>query len=115
LQDEKHLLYNYVVNILLDRVYTKKLIPINEKIKVIASRRETNRFLNENFKSYLKNQVKNNHKLDIEIEITSMAGEKGLQVADMISWAVFRKYEHKDDSYYNLIKFEIVEENSLFP
>lgn len=114
LHDEKHVLYNYVANILLDRVCTKKLIPTNENIKIIASRRETNRFLNDNFKSYLKDQIKNNHKLDIEIEISSTSAEKGLQVADMISWSIFRKYEHGDDSYYKIIKQEIVEENSLF-
>lgn len=114
LQDEKQVLYNYVTNILLDRVCTKKLIPIDEKITLIASRRETNKFLNQNFSSYLKNQVKNNHKLDIDIEIKSSSQEKALQVVDMISWSIFRKYEHSDESYYNLIKQDIVEENSLF-
>lgn len=114
LKDEKHVLYNYVTNILLDRVCTKKLIPTNEKISVIASRRETNKFLNENFSSYLKRQAKNNHKLNIEITITSPSSEKGLQMVDMISWAIFRKREYNDEKYYNLIKQEIVEENPLF-
>ncbi len=72
------------------------------------------KFLNINFSSYLKNQAKNNHKLDIEIDIVSPSAEKGLQVVDMISWAIFRKYEHGDDSYYKLIKSQIVEENPLF-
>ena len=114
LKDEKQVLYNYVTNILLDRVCTKKLIPINEKISLIASRRETNKFLNQNFSSYLKTQVKTNHKIDIDIEIKSPTQEKALQVVDMLSWAIFRKYEHGDESYYNLIKPDIVEENSLF-
>lgn len=114
LQDEKQVLYNYVTNILLDRVCTKKLIPTDERIFLIASRRETNKFLNQNFTTYLKSQVKNNHKLDIEIEIKSPTQEKSLQVVDMLSWAIFRKYEHGDESYYNLIKLDIVEENPLF-
>jgi len=114
LQDEKQVLYNYVTNILLDRVCTKKLIPIDEKISLIASRRETNKFLNQNFTAYLKNQVKNNHKLDIDIEIKSPTQEKSLQVVDMLSWSIFRKYEHGDESYYNIIKPNIIEENSLF-
>ncbi len=114
LQDEKHVLYNYVTNILIDRVCTKKLIPTDEKITIIASRRETNKFLNENFSSYLKDQAKTNHKVDMEIEIVSPSSEKSLQIADMVSWAIFRKYEHGDESYYNLIKREIVEENPLF-
>lgn len=114
LQDEKQVLYNYVTNILLDRVCTQKLIPTDERIFLIASRRETNKFLNQNFTAYLKSQVKNNHKLDIEIEIKSPTQEKSLQVVDMLSWAIFRKYEYGDESYYNLIKPDIVEENPLF-
>ena len=50
LQDEKQILYNYVTNILLDRIITKKLVDKTKRIHLIASRRETNKFLNENFK-----------------------------------------------------------------
>lgn len=39
---------------------------------------------------------------------------KGLQVVDFLSWAIFRKYEHGDDYFYNMIKNLIVEESSLF-
>ena len=114
LKDEKQVLYNYVTNILLDRVCTKKLIPIKEKIFIIASRRETNKFLNENFSNYITAQATGNHKLNVEVEIRPPSREKGLQIVDMLSWAIFRKYEHGDESYYNLIKSEIVEENALF-
>lgn len=114
LQETKHALYNYVTNILLDRIYTKKLIPLNQPIILVASRRETNKFLNENFKSYLKKQMKNNHKLDINIEISTSQDEKCLQAVDMICWAIYRKQEHQDNSYYNLIKQKITEENPLF-
>lgn len=34
---------------------------------------------------------------------------------DESGWSIFRKYEYGDDSYYNLIKNKIVEENPLFP
>lgn len=115
LQDQKHILYNYVTNILLDRVCTKKLLPVDRKIYLVASRRETNKVLNDNFKSYLKAQILNNHKVDIEVQIAPPHAEKGLQVADFASWSVFRKHEHNDESYYNLIKRKIVEENPLFP
>lgn len=115
LQDEKHVLYNYVANILMDRVYVKKLVPPNMPIELIASRRETNRFLNDNFKNYLKAQIQNNHRLNIKIEIKSTHQEKSLQIVDMACWAIFRKYEHGDESYYNIIQQKIVEENPLFP
>ena len=115
LQEEKAVLYNYVTNILLDRIYTKKIIPSDKKIELIAAQRETNRFLNENFKNYLNNQIKNKHKVIIDIKIKSPVQEKSLQAVDFVSWAIFRKYEYGDDSYYNLIKSKIVEENPLFP
>jgi len=114
LRDEKQVLYNYVTNILLDRVFTKKLIPTNERIEIIAARRETNKFLNINFKNYIQNKTKDNHKLNIEIEIKSPSSEKSLQVVDAISWSIFRKYEHGDDSYYRIFSRHIIEENPLY-
>jgi len=114
LQDEKIVLYNYVTNILLDRLFTKKPIPLDKPVILIASRRETNRFLNENFKNYLLQQVKGNHKVSIKVEIETPDKEKSLQVVDFASWAIFRKYERGDDSYYNLIKSRIIDESPLF-
>ena len=115
LQNEKQVLYNYVANILLDRVYTKKLLPLAKNILLIASRRETNKFLNQNFKNYLNNQITNRYKANVKVVIEIPREEKSLQAVDFASWAIFRKYEYRDDSYYNLIKNKIVEENPLFP
>lgn len=115
LQEEKVVLYNYVTNILLDRIFTKKLIPIIQEVVLIASKRETNVFLNENFKNYLKNQAKNTHKVNLHIEIKTPFEDKALQAVDFISWAIFRKYEYKDEFYYKIIREKIAEENPLFP
>lgn len=114
LQDEKAVLYNYVTNILLDRIFTKKLLPGGGPYHVVASRKETNRFLNENFTAYLGRQLEKNHRVDVSIEVRTPAQEKGLQAADFVSWAVFRKYERADDSYAALIQKRIVEENWLY-
>ncbi|MFA5351930.1 MAG: DUF3800 domain-containing protein [Candidatus Gracilibacteria bacterium] len=114
LQDEKQVLYNYITNILLDRVLTKKLIPLKSKIQLIASQRETNKFFNQNFKQYLETQVRNNHKIDFAVKIKPSSQEKCLQIVDFACWAIFRKYEKNDESYYNIFKQKIVEENSLF-
>ena len=115
LQDEKQVLYNYVTNILLDRVFTKKIVSPDKPIELVASRRETNKFLNENFRDYLSRQVKSNHKSIIKISIKTPYEEKCLQAADFLSWAFFRKYEYGDDSYYNIFKSKIVEESPLYP
>lgn len=115
LQDEKAVLYNYVTNILLDRLFNKKPIPTDQPIIMLASRRETKKLLNENFKTYLQSKITDNHKLKLSIEIASPAKEKSLQVADFVSWAIFRKHERGDSTYYNLIKAKIIEETPLFP
>lgn len=114
LQENNHVLYNYVTNILLDRLYTKKLIPLNSNITLIASRRETNKFLNENFKSYLENQMITNKKVRFSVDIKTPKEEKCLQIVDFVSWSTYRKYEHKDDSYWKIIHSKIIEENGLF-
>lgn len=112
LQDEKHVLYNYVTNILLDRIINKKLLKDNNII-LIASRRETNRFLNENFKNYLEwNNSKNGIKVNVEIKTPHE--DKCLQIVDACSWAIFWKYEHWNYEYYDIFKDKIIEENSLF-
>lgn len=114
LQDEKQVLYNYVANILLNRIYLKKIIPFGKEIELIASRRETNKFLNENFKDYLKQQALNNYSGKIKVSIKTPYEEKSLQAADFVSWAIFRKYEAGDDSYFDIIKSKVIEENPLF-
>ncbi len=115
LQDQKHVLYNYVANILLDRIISKKLISFEDNITLVASRRETNKFLNQNFSDYLEQQVNDIHKIKLHIAIRTSFEEKCLQVVDFACWAIFRKIEHRDESYYNVIKSKIVEENALFP
>lgn len=115
LQDDKPTLYNYVTNILLDRIFSKKLLPHCKTIEIVASRKETSRFLNYNFKSYLKSQIATRHNIDVSISIKTPSHEKSLQVVDFVSWAIFRKYEYGDDTYYNIIRNKIVEEDPLFP
>jgi hypothetical protein len=54
---EKHILYNIIVNKLLDAVINKNLVENNRDIiHFIASRRETSKTLNEQFINYLKNR-----------------------------------------------------------
>lgn len=114
LQNEKHILYNYVVNILLDRIMSRKYIDKGKPIILVAAKRETSKFLNLNFKKYLQSQLKDNHDLDLNIEIKYPGQEKALQIVDFISWSVFRKYETGDDTYYIIIKPKIKEERGLF-
>ena len=108
-------MYNYVVNILLDRIFSRRFAGDLENVTLIASKRETNKFLNKNFSGYLNRKVANTHNVKFSVEIKTPAEEKSLQIVDFVSWAIFRKYEYGDDGYYRLIKEKIMEENALFP
>lgn len=114
LRDEKHVLYNYIVNILLDRIMNKHLVSKKDGVILVASRRETNKFLNDNFRDYLRRQVKSNHGTEFRVEIKTPAEEKCLQAVDIVSWSIFRKYEYGDDRYYQTLKPIIAEENVLY-
>lgn len=114
LNNEKQELYNYVCNVLLNRLINKKILTGNGQINFIASRRETNKFMNNQFKDYVKKNIQQNHNFQINIEISSPQAHKGLQVVDFVSWAAFRQYEHQDYTYYDIIKNLIIEDYSLY-
>lgn len=68
-----------------------------------------------NRKNNLEQEARKKHKLNLEVNIKNLQEEKSLQVVDFICWSIFRKYEHSDESYIEIIKSRIVQENSLFP
>jgi undecaprenyl pyrophosphate synthase len=69
MQNEKPILYNYVTNILLDRIFSKKIIESDSPVEIIASRKETNKFLNMNFKHYLESEMAHNHGVKVNVAI----------------------------------------------
>lgn len=53
----------------LDRLMGHKLVAQDEPITLIASQRDTSKFLNENFSDYLSSQFDTTHKLKLTVEI----------------------------------------------
>jgi undecaprenyl pyrophosphate synthase len=115
LQEEKHVLYNYITNILIDRIVNKKLLP-TDNLQLIVAKRETNKFLNQNFHNYITKKALEDHHINVTVSIESYheSNHKCLQLVDAACWTIFRKREHHDDSYYQIIKNLIIEENKLF-
>jgi hypothetical protein len=60
----------------------------------------------------IENQV--DGRLNTEIVIDTPAHEKCLQTVDFASWSIFRRYEHNDEQYHDIIKDLIVEDKPLF-
>jgi len=116
LQGQKNILYNFTANILMDRLHNKKIIEIDEPINLYIDKKDTNKFIRENFEKYLKdNLMKRGNSGKIDIRIKPSHSEKCLQAVDFVSWAIFRKYERNDYEYYEDIKGKIIEESLLFP
>lgn len=115
LQNQKNHLYNYTANILLDRLHTKKIIPLDEPIYLCIDRKDTNKYIRENFEKYLSKSLQGKRNGIVDIRLRASHEVKALQAVDFLSWAIFRKYERNDYESYELIKHLIIEENLLFP
>lgn len=90
----QHQLYNTLMAQLLNTIVHEN----NTEVEVITSRRETSRSLNVNSKNYLYEKTK------ITVSIKTPQAEKCLQAVDIIAWSLFRKYEHGDSTYTDILK-----------
>ncbi len=115
LQNQKNYLYNYTANILLDRLHTKEVVSMNEPIHLYIDRKDTKKYLRDNFINYLSNSMKKRRDTNFDIQLHASHENKSLQAVDFISWAIFRKYERGDYKFYDIIKSKIVDERLLFP
>lgn len=114
-ENQKNYLYNYTANVLLEKLYSKKLINIDEQIDLYIDQKDTNKFIRDNFEKYLKDNFVKKSSNKVLIKIKPSHTERCLQAVDFVSWAIFRKYEKNDYEYYEIIKNKIIEENILFP
>lgn len=96
-------MYNNICRMLINRVFEKNLLPQDEKNIFIASRRETNKYINnlfvESFKGY-----------NLEVIVAHPNTYKGLQIADFVAWSFFRQYEYESAKYTNLFRNLVVED-----
>ena len=93
---------SYATQRLLDELrIDKNFIVITDRLPVKQNKNKQVGALKKGIKEYLKSK-----KLKIRYDIFHhcSASSANLQIVDYISWAIFRKFEHKDDSYYQKIK-----------
>ena len=107
-----HAIYNSIVVSLLEQCEKRWYLNSNDYYHFIASRRETNKMINENFKKDLKLAVSNLIKMDISIVLPWMS--KWLELVDTVSFAVYQKYEFWDLDLYSVIKNKIILEKQIF-
>jgi hypothetical protein len=106
-------LYNFITKTLLKYVCKVGGLDAN-KNELVASRRETNRLLNDDFCQYLEGQMKKMSSGDFVVRIASAYEEKCLQVVDFACWSVYRAIAYGDDSYQRLLGQGMIKVIRLF-
>lgn len=109
LKKKKHKLYNYIASLILN-----ECVITDDRVELIADNRG-GQILAKEFSDYVKRKFgERNQRCKLSIVHLDSKKDGGLQMVDFISWAVFRKYEHKDDRFYRIIESKIKKEEALF-
>ena len=102
---------SYATQRLLDKLkIDTNFIIVTDRLPIAKNRSKQIGALKKGIKGYIKER-----KLAIRYDIFHhcSASSSNLQVVDYISWAIFRKYEHKDGSYYNNIQNYLFDEELM--
>ena len=105
-KSDTHAVYNSIVVKLLEQCEKRWYLNSNDYYHFIASRKETNRILNENFKRDLNNSLSDLIKIDIRVVLPWMS--KWLELVDAVSFAIYQKYEFWNFDLYSVIKNKII-------
>ena len=109
---DTHMVYNSIVIKLLEQCEKRWYLNSNDYYYFIASRKETNKILNETFKKDLKRAISDLIKMEISVLLPWMS--KWLELVDAVSFAIYQKYEFGDLELYSIIKNKILLEKYFF-
>lgn len=104
-------LYNYISGIIIAQGTRGQ-----KEVNMVVDKRVHKRIIREDFDQYIERKIKESAVFHKRVKVSHLASQNspGLQAVDFVSWSIFRKYEWRDDSYYNLIKDKIKTEERLF-
>jgi hypothetical protein len=98
----------YAITHLLDKIgIDKNFVIITDRLPVESNKKLQIKALKTGISEYLKSCKK---QLRYTIHHHCSASSSNLQIVDYICWAINRKYEHDDDTYYKRIKKYLIEE-----
>jgi len=102
---------NYSIQRLLQKLQIdKNFIIITNRLPVQKNKKKQVGALKKGIKEYIKS---NDLHIRYDIFHHASASSANLQIVDYISWAIFRKYERGEDSYYDKIKMYILDEDMM--
>ena len=99
LRDHKHKLYNFAAGRLANAII---LEPCNVEVRIDKSKGK--QILRDDFNSYFERNLRNGSSIDrINIFHSHSENFSGLQLADLLSGPVYKKFNNQDSLYVNLI------------
>ena len=113
IKENSHKFYNYLVGELFEICQQQGVLSSQGKHLFVASRRETNKNLNNDFVNYLKNKELPFFNGKIEYMISSPNQFKGLEVVDAIAFSIHQKYEYNILDLYSVIQDKIIIEKKI--
>jgi hypothetical protein len=98
--------YNYLCGTLLCRAYPKHFAG---PLKIVVDQRSKETHTKNKFDGYLETRLVGDcaHELDLLITHEESHDVPGLQAVDFLSWSLFRKYEHGDSRFSDMMKKNI--------
>ncbi len=106
-------IYNYTLYTIINSLFEELIISKNESVFIYIDKRDTKKSIINNMIATVINPLKVKYKRIISITLQSSHNNKSLQIVDFIAWSIFRKYESKDNTFYNIFKDNIVYEKIL--
>ncbi len=101
LKNDKNKLYNYVAGPIASA--------INVNLDIVDVRIDKSKgkyILREDFNSYFERRLRmGSNILKVEFHHSYSQNFSGIQIADVMSWATYQKYNHSDPSYLNMSNF----------
>jgi len=102
---------SYSIQRLLDKLeINKNFIIITDRLPVKQNKRKQIGALKKGIKEYLKTKDLN---IRYDIFHHCSASSANLQIVDYISWAIFRKFEHGNDSFYKKIEKYLIQVDEM--
>lgn len=100
LSKDKERVYNYIARLVMDRIpFEKAIIRVNLIVDKSKARPEI-----AEFNSYIMRALKGRLDPKVPLGILHHLSHEnlGLQAADIFCWGIFRKYEKKDQEWFNV-------------
>ncbi|MBU4312324.1 MAG: DUF3800 domain-containing protein [Candidatus Omnitrophica bacterium] len=113
LAEKKSHVYNYISRLVLDKIPFEEA---PERVYLTIDKSKSKLEIQE-FNKYIITQLKGrlDPKIPLDIYHFDSIENKGLQVADMFCWGIFRKYERKDLDWYDVFNDKVIFDDLYLP